>query len=69
MNTPLTHFTNEHLNNFLVFRFESLSIGFESPKTTFQIWNSSSKNKEGNSNPSREDSNLDSRKFSLMKVI
>ena len=54
-----------------MFRFESLSIGFKSFKTTLQIWSSSSKNEEVDSNPSKEDSNPDSKKFKLknMKAV
>ena len=62
-------FINEHLNNFLMFKFESLSIGFESLKATFQISNGSSKNEVSDSNHYSSDSNPNSNKTSQIKVI
>ena len=52
-----------------MFRFESLSIGFESFKATFQIWSSLSKNEVIDSNHYASDLNPNSSKFSLIKVI
>ena len=52
-----------------MFRLESLSIGFESLKGTFQIRINSSKNEVNDLNHYASDSNLNSSKFSLMKVV
>ena len=62
MNIPFKQFTNEHLEQTLMFRFESL-------KTTLQNWSSSSKIKVSDLNHYTSDSNPNSNKFSLMKVI
>ena len=66
---PKKIYTNEHLELFSSVQIRILNKAIRIPQVILQFWSLLSKFKEGDSNPSNNDSNPHSKKFRLTKVI
>ena len=69
INIPKLILTNEHLEPFSSVQIRIPNKVIRIPQVILQFWSNSSKLEGGDSNPSNGDSNLDSKKFRLAKVI